>query len=121
MIYYSIYIFVKVHMIIRMYYSHGYQCTLFCVSISILDTYMHTYIMCVYTYVRMHACMYIYIYMPDYLLRVNISNLQSFCLDVTQGHMNEAPNETRTHSCRFASLACPQPEAPNNKLISIFA
>ena len=35
------------------------------------------------------------------------SNLQSsFCFDVAQGRMNGAPNETRTHSCRFASLAC---------------
>ena len=29
-----------------------------------------------------------------------------FCLDVTQGQMNGAPNETQTHSCRFASQAC---------------
>ena len=29
-----------------------------------------------------------------------------FCLDVAQGHMKGAPNETRTHSCRFASRAC---------------
>ena len=26
--------------------------------------------------------------------------------DVAQGRMNGAPNETRTHSCRFASQAC---------------
>ena len=26
--------------------------------------------------------------------------------DVVQGRMNGAPNETRTHSCSFASLAC---------------
>ena len=26
--------------------------------------------------------------------------------DLAQGQMNEAPNETRTHSCRFASLTC---------------
>ena len=26
--------------------------------------------------------------------------------DLTQGQMNGAPNETRTHSCRFASLTC---------------
>ena len=26
--------------------------------------------------------------------------------DVAQGRMNGAPNETRTHSCRSASLAC---------------
>ena len=29
-----------------------------------------------------------------------------FCLDVAQGHMKGAPNETRTHSCRFSSRAC---------------
>ena len=32
--------------------------------------------------------------------------LSFFCLDVAQSHMNGAPNETRTHSCMFASLAC---------------
>ena len=31
---------------------------------------------------------------------------KAFCFDVAQGRMNGAPNETRTHSCRFASLAC---------------
>ena len=31
---------------------------------------------------------------------------QAFCLDVAQGRMNGAPNENRTHSCRFASLPC---------------
>ena len=31
---------------------------------------------------------------------------KAFCLDVAQGHMKGAPNETRTHSCRFASRAC---------------
>ena len=35
------------------------------------------------------------------------SNLLSFfCFDVEQGCMNGAPNETRTHSWNFASLAC---------------
>ena len=31
---------------------------------------------------------------------------KAFCLDVAQGHINEASNETLTHSWRFASLAC---------------
>ena len=31
---------------------------------------------------------------------------KALCFDVAQGRMNGAPNETRTHSCRFASLAC---------------
>ena len=29
--------------------------------------------------------------------------LSFFCLDVAQGHIKGAPNETRTHSCRFAN------------------
>ena len=31
---------------------------------------------------------------------------KALCFDVAQGRMNAAPNETRTQSCRFASLAC---------------
>ena len=31
---------------------------------------------------------------------------EALCFDVAQGQINEAPNVTRTHSCRFASLAC---------------
>ena len=31
---------------------------------------------------------------------------KALCFDVGQGHMNGVPNETHTHSCRFASLAC---------------
>ena len=31
---------------------------------------------------------------------------KALCFDVAQGRMNGVPNETRTHSCRFASLAC---------------
>ena len=31
---------------------------------------------------------------------------KALCFDVAQDRMNGAPNETRTHSCRFASLAC---------------
>ena len=31
---------------------------------------------------------------------------KALCFDVAQGQMNGAPNETRTHSCRFASPAC---------------
>ena len=30
---------------------------------------------------------------------------KALCFDVAQGQMNGAPNETRTHSCRFASQA----------------
>ena len=30
----------------------------------------------------------------------------AFCSDLTHGHINGAPNETRTHSRRFASHAC---------------
>ena len=31
---------------------------------------------------------------------------EAVCFDVAQDQMNGEPNETRTHSCRFASLAC---------------
>ena len=31
---------------------------------------------------------------------------KALCFDVALGWMNGAPNETWTHSCRFASLAC---------------
>ena len=31
---------------------------------------------------------------------------KALCFDVAQGRMYGAPNETRTHSCRFASLDC---------------
>ena len=31
---------------------------------------------------------------------------KALCFDMAQGRINGAPNETRTHSCRFASLAC---------------
>ena len=31
---------------------------------------------------------------------------EALCFDVAQGRMNGAPNETRTHSCRFASQVC---------------
>ena len=31
---------------------------------------------------------------------------KAICFDVAQGRMNGAPNETRTHSCRFGSQAC---------------
>ena len=31
---------------------------------------------------------------------------EALCFDVAQGRLNGAPNETRNHSCRFASQAC---------------
>ena len=37
---------------------------------------------------------------------VNVAIYEALCFDVAQGQMNGAPNETRTHSCRFASLVC---------------
>ena len=37
---------------------------------------------------------------------VGIVIYEALCFDVAQGRMNGAPNETRTHSCRFASQAC---------------
>ena len=35
--------------------------------------------------------------------RASVEIYKAFCLDVAQGHMKGTPNETRTHSCRFAS------------------
>ena len=53
---------------------------------------------------------------PGHLLWIGVLNYskhavgvviyEALCFDVAQGRMNGAPNETRTHSCRFASLAC---------------
>ena len=39
----------------------------------------------------------------DFLIISIIVIYEAFCLDVAQGHMNGAPNKTRTLSCRFAS------------------
>ena len=36
----------------------------------------------------------------------NIVIYKALCFDVAQGRMNGAPNETRAHSCRFASQDC---------------
>ena len=36
----------------------------------------------------------------------NIVIYEAFRFDVAQDQMNGARSETRTHSCRFASLAC---------------
>ena len=40
------------------------------------------------------------------LLKRTVVIYKALCFDVAQGRMNGAPTETRTHSCRFASLAC---------------
>ena len=37
---------------------------------------------------------------------VGIVIYKALCFDMAQGRMNGAPNETRTHSCRFARLSC---------------
>ena len=37
---------------------------------------------------------------------VRVVIYEALCFDVAPGQMNGAPNETRTHSCRFASLIC---------------
>ena len=37
--------------------------------------------------------------------RVKICPESRHCLNVAQSRINRVPNETRTHSCRFASLA----------------
>ena len=68
-----------------------YMCVCVCVCVSVC--------VCVYmcVCVCVSICTYIYIYMVIY---------KALCFDVAQGRMNGAPNETQTHSCRFASLAC---------------
>ena len=43
---------------------------------------------------------------PDVKNSLGVVIYKALCFDVAQGRMNGAPNETRTHSCRFASLAC---------------
>ena len=41
-----------------------------------------------------------------YVLEWVVVIYEALCFDVAQGRMNGVPNETRTHLCRFASLAC---------------
>ena len=43
---------------------------------------------------------------PDRLWPRVVVIYEALCIDVAQGQMNGAPNETRIHSCRFVSLAC---------------
>ena len=43
------------------------------------------------------VCVYIYIYIVIY---------KALCFNVAQVQMNGVPNQTRTHSCRIASLSC---------------
>ena len=49
-------------------------------------------------------------YVPTSLSTLVCSHLvviyEGLYFDLAQGQMNGAPNETRTHSCRFASLTC---------------
>ena len=47
----------------------------------------------------------IHFYHPSLLVGL-IVIYKALCFDVAQGQMNWAPNENRTHSCRFASQAC---------------
>ena len=42
------------------------------------------------------------IFMASWILVI----YEALYFDVAQGRLNGAPNETRTHSCRFASQAC---------------
>ena len=44
--------------------------------------------------------------MVDMLDSRGIVIYEALCFDVAQGRMIGAPNETRTHSCRFARLSC---------------
>ena len=46
-------------------------------------------------------------YMTDTLLaELVVIIYEGLYFDLAQGQMNGAPNETQTHSCRFASLTC---------------
>ena len=54
-----------------------------------------------------------YIYFIHLLNKQKLQNVggiiviyKALCFDVAQGRMNGAPNETRTHSCRFARQSC---------------
>ena len=50
-------------------------------------------------------CLFKYFYKSMRKKAIESSNLLSFLLRCgTRPYMNEAPNETRTHSCKFASL-----------------
>ena len=64
--------------------------------------------MCICTQVDilLNVSMFEYVLSLEHIYIRIFGNLLSFCLDVAQGHMKGAPNETRTHSCRFASRAC---------------
>ena len=42
----------------------------------------------------------------NHFLVISYVIYKALCFDVAQGRMNGAPNETRTHPCRSASLAC---------------
>ena len=59
----------------------------------------------------MYVCMYIHTYTHacvSTLICPCIYNViyEAICFDAAQSQMNGAPNETRTHSCRFTSQAC---------------
>ena len=56
-----------------------------------------------HTHTRTHTHIYIYIYISS---SSSWQFTKLFCFDVAQGRLNGAPNETLTHSCRFASQAC---------------
>ena len=56
--------------------------------------YKHFIYICVCVCVCLCACVCVY------------GNLLSFLLRCGTRHMKGVPNETRTHSCRFASPAC---------------
>ena len=56
----------------------------------------------IHIYIQIHT----YIHTYDQFATIHIVIYKAFCFDVAQGRMNGAPNETQTHSYRFASLAC---------------
>ena len=43
--------------------------------------------------------------LPAFTMLVKVL-YEALCFDVAQGRINGALNKTRTHSCRFTSIAC---------------
>ena len=63
---------------------------------------IHTNVNNSYLYIHKYINMPFQIEDMEFLIVI----YKALCFDVAQGRMNGAPNETRTHSCRFARLSC---------------
>ena len=69
-------------------------CMYECLVVSFIGIWKFLYYACVCESV----CVFLYI-------SICVLIYKALCFDMAQGRMNGAPNETQTHSCRFASLA----------------